>query len=157
MLLRYTVGQSTWPQHAAALRDRGLTRTRCRSASAPRLHHAAALSRANSELNSNHHRQAFTCWLPMLPELLTTAIIYVIVAEQINMGPRWLLPGTIVLLATILGIAIRRGHVFFSRQIAIVLLTLEQIPDWLRPADLTPGPPLQMGAGERNCRRVQPF
>ena len=35
--------------------------------------------------------------------------------------------------------------------------SLDQILDWLRPADLTPRPPLQMGAGERNCRRVQPF
>ena len=43
------------------------------------------------------------------------------------------------------------------RDRAQLITVLEQIPDWLRPADLTPRPPLQLGAGERNCRRVQPF
>ena len=37
------------------------------------------------------------------------------------------------------------------------VLLLQRISNRLRPADLTPRPPLQMGAGERNCRRVQPF
>ena len=46
---------------------------------------------------------------------------------------------------------------WLSRQSAVLSPPLQRISNRLRPADLTPRPPLQMGAGERNCRRVQPF
>src|SRR3954465_5675768 len=60
--------------------------------------------------------------LPLVGALLTIGIIYYILSAPFSVGPRWLIPGIVILLMFILVGALYIGHIHITRTAGLVLL-----------------------------------